>query len=145
VSGCRATHHVVVNSALETYHIEESPCRRAFGWPWEKLVMTENIIHIRKWPHQHEPTEEDLRNLMVNEGLEPYEWSNAAGDVYEVHTHKYHKVIYVVRGSITFGFPIEGEPSTLGAGDRLDLPPGVAHNAVVGSEGVTCLEAHVTN
>jgi quercetin dioxygenase-like cupin family protein len=80
---------------------------------------------------------------MVDEGLEPYQWANAAGDVYEVHTHHYHKVIYVISGSITFGFPIEGEPSTLEAGDRLDLPPGVAHNAVVGSGGVACWEAHV--
>jgi hypothetical protein len=28
-------------------------------------------------------------------------------------------------------------------GDRLDLPAGTAHDAVVGPDGVTCLEAHV--
>jgi hypothetical protein len=28
-------------------------------------------------------------------------------------------------------------------GDRLDLPAGVDHDAVVGPAGVTCLEAHL--
>ena len=27
-------------------------------------------------------------------------------------------------------------------GDRLDLPAGTAHDAVVGADGVACLEAH---
>jgi len=79
---------------------------------------------------------------MLDEGLAPYAWSNQPGYVYNIHTHDYHKVIFVVSGSITFGFQVEGEPSTLSQGDRLDLPPGVAHNAVVGPDGVVCLEAH---
>jgi hypothetical protein len=36
------------------------------------------------------------------------------------------EVLYVVRGSITFG-----------------LPAGVAHDAVVGPDGVACLEGHL--
>ena len=31
----------------------------------------------------------------------------------------------------------------LAPGDRLDLPAGTRHDAVVGPGGVTCLEAHV--
>ena len=80
--------------------------------------------------------------MMRQEGLKPYRWSNNPGDFYEAHAHDYHKVIYVVSGSITMGFPVEGEPTTLYAGDRLDLPPGVLHNAAVGPQGVVCLEAH---
>ena len=30
----------------------------------------------------------------------------------------------------------------LEVGDRLDLPAGTRHDAVVGRDGVTCLEAH---
>ena len=104
--------------------------------------MTRNIIRIQKWEQPGKPTEEDLVQLMQAEGLTPYRWSNGPGDVYAAHEHSYFKVIYVVFGSITFGFPIEGEPVTLGVGDRLDLPAGVRHNAVVGPEGVVCLEAH---
>ncbi len=104
--------------------------------------MNSNVIHIQKWEHQGLPTEDDLKQALLNEGLTPYRWSNDPGDVYAAHVHNYHKVIYVVAGSIMFGFPIDGEPIVMRTGDRLDLPAGVQHNAVVGSEGVVCLEAH---
>lgn len=104
--------------------------------------MPEEFIQIQKWPHDERPTEEKLRALLRAEGLRPYRWSNGPDDVYQTHTHSYHKVIYVVSGSITFGFPVEEDPVTLNAGDRLDLPPGIPHNAVVGPQGVVCLEAH---
>jgi quercetin dioxygenase-like cupin family protein len=51
-------------------------------------------------------------------------------------------VIYVVEGTITFGLPEQGRRIDLRAGDRMELPPGVVHDAVVGPEGVVCLEAH---
>ncbi|MBE2222163.1 MAG: cupin domain-containing protein [Anaerolineae bacterium] len=103
--------------------------------------MQENIIHVEKWPHSRQPSEQELRDLMREENLEPYTWSNQPLDVYAAHVHDYHKVIYVVEGSITFGFPVEGAPTVMRAGDRLDLPAGVRHNAAVGPEGVFCLEA----
>ena len=31
----------------------------------------------------------------------------------------------------------------LAAGDRLELPAGTAHDAIVGPNGVVCLEAHL--
>ena len=79
---------------------------------------------------------------MANEGLSPYAWSNGPHDVYAAHTHGYDKVIYVVRGSITFGLPELGQSLTLSAGDRLDLPAGTVHDAAVGERGVVCLEGH---
>jgi hypothetical protein len=51
-------------------------------------------------------------------------------------------VIYVVKGSITFGLPGSGERLEMRVGDRLELDGGVMHDAVVGPEGVVCLEAH---
>ena len=80
---------------------------------------------------------------MRDEGLEPGSWSNGPGDTYPAHEHAYDKVLVVARGSITFGLPERGESFALRAGDRLDLPAGTAHDAHVGSEGVTCLEAHL--
>lgn len=79
---------------------------------------------------------------MQSEGVPYYRWSNSPGDVYPPHDHPYHKVIYVLQGSITFGLPDTDERITLNAGDRLDLPSGIAHNAVVGRRGVVCLEGH---
>ena len=77
------------------------------------------------------------------EGLEAGRWGNGPGDVYAVHRHAYAKVIVCVRGSITFGLPGSGTTILLGEGDRLDLPAGIDHDASVGSDGVTCLEAHL--
>ena len=103
--------------------------------------METNIIQIIKWSQEHQPTEAELYQLFEDEHLIPYRWSNGANDVYAAHKHSYHKVIYIVSGSITFGFPIVGEPTTLCTGDRLELPANVQHNAVVGADGVVCLEA----
>ena len=101
-----------------------------------------NIPHVTPWADSKPPTESTLRRLCVEEGLSPYLWSNGPHDVYAAHSHSYNKVIYVVRGSITFGLPELGGSLDLRAGDRLDLPAGVVHNAHVGAEGVVCLEAH---
>lgn len=98
-------------------------------------------VHTTRWDGVAPPTEADLLHRFAAEGLQPYRWSNAPGDVYAAHTHSYHKVIYVVQGTITFGLPEPGEQVTLHAGDRLDLPASVQHNATVGAQGVVCLEA----
>lgn len=79
---------------------------------------------------------------MTDEGLSPCSWSNSPHDMYSAHTHSHNKVIYVVQGSITFGLPELGKQLTLKAGDRLDLPAGTVHGAVVGAQGVVCLEGH---
>ena len=102
-----------------------------------------NAVHVTPWQGSEPPTQSGLLQVMSDEGLSAYSWSNAPGDVYSAHSHGYDKVIYVVRGSITFGLPEENRKLTLKAGDRLDLPAGIIHNAFVGSDGVLCLEAHV--
>jgi len=68
-----------------------------------------------------------------------YQWSNGPGAEYAVHSHTYRKILYVERGSITF--TPTGMPAILmKPGDRLDLPAGTPHGAMVGEEGVTCWE-----
>lgn len=94
------------------------------------------------WPHGRQPTIDDLQKIYAAEGMTPYRWSNGPHDVYSAHHHSYHKVIFVVSGSITFGLPKSGESVHLQAGDRLDLPAGIAHDAAVGPQGVVCLEGH---
>lgn len=101
-----------------------------------------DVPTVSPWPFTDPPTETALRRLLEAEELSYYTWSNGPRDVYAAHSHAYDKVIYVVSGSITFGLPESGQQLSLGAGDRLDLPAGVLHDAVVGAEGVTCLEAH---
>jgi quercetin dioxygenase-like cupin family protein len=77
------------------------------------------------------------------EGLAPVTWANGAGDRYGAHDHSYDKVIVATAGSIRFGLPDTGGGIDLATGDRLELPAGTRHDAIVGSAGVTCLEAHL--
>ena len=85
----------------------------------------------------------DVAGRLRAEGLEPSSWSNGPDDRYAAHEHGYDKVIGVVSGSITFGLPAVDRSIQLEAGDRLELPAGTAHDALVGPIGVTCLEAHL--
>lgn len=100
------------------------------------------LLHT-PWADTVPPTESRLLGLCAEQGLSPYQWSNGPHDVYSAHKHSYDKVIYVVRGSITFGLPEEGREILLKAGDRLDLPANTVHDAVVSPQGVVCLEAHL--
>ena len=69
-------------------------------------------------------------------------WSNGPGAQYGLHDHPYYKTLTVVRGSIEFELPTQRRTVKMKAGDRLELPPGTPHSAVVGPDGVECLEAH---
>ena len=92
------------------------------------------------WPGPGTPSETAIRAAYRAEGLSPYAWSNGPGDRYGVHTHATHKVLYCVQGSIAF--LLGAERVELVRGDRLDLPAGTPHGALVGPGGVVCLEAH---
>lgn len=96
---------------------------------------------VTPWEGGEPASEKAMRAVFAADGLRPYRWSNAPGDVYPAHHHSYDKVLYVVSGTITFGLPDDGERVELRAGDRLDLQAGVIHDATVGPEGVVCLEA----
>jgi hypothetical protein len=89
----------------------------------------------------------ELEARLRAEGLDPSPWSNDPGDVYAGHAHDYDKVLVVTSGSIRFGLTSRDHESSramdLSVGDRLDLPAGSSHDAVVGGRGVTCLEAHL--
>ena len=97
---------------------------------------------VTPWSESAAPTQSTLWQLMADEGLSPYSWSNGPFNVYAAHSHSYNKVIYVIQGSITFGLPELDNQLTLKAGDRLDLPAGIVHEAQVGAQGVVCLEGH---
>ena len=85
----------------------------------------------------------DVLARLRGEGLQPSSWANGPGDSYGAHEHGYDKVIVAASGSITFGLPDLRRSIALNAGDRLDLPAGTRHDAVVGPDGVACLEAHL--
>jgi quercetin dioxygenase-like cupin family protein len=87
-------------------------------------------------------TTASLEDRLIREGLALSSWSNGPGVAYGVHDHPYDKVIVVGTGSIRSGLPAADRSVDLAAGDRLELPAGTAHDAVVGPDGVRCLEGH---
>jgi quercetin dioxygenase-like cupin family protein len=90
-------------------------------------------------------TESRLRSRLVAEGLSPSLWGNGPGDRYAPHRHEYDKVLVAASGSIKFELTDSGQDVELVAGDRLDLPAGIMHGALVGPNGVSCLEAHLAH
>jgi quercetin dioxygenase-like cupin family protein len=105
--------------------------------------MTANSFRVTPWEAASSPTESLLLSIMRGQGLTPYSWSNEPNDIYSAHKHDYNKVIYVVRGSITFGLPLLKTQVTLNAGDRLEIPADTVHDARVGADGVVCLEGKI--
>lgn len=104
-------------------------------------------MRLIRWQEKEPAREEALWQRMRQEGLRPYTWSNGPGDRYAVHSHSYEKVLYCVRGSIRFVLPDildeNGKETAvdMAPGDCLILSPGERHSALVGRQGVTCLEA----
>ncbi len=95
---------------------------------------------LTTWPDGEAPSRQSLERLLAAAGLSRNWWSNAPHDRYSPHSHPYHKVLYCARGGITFVVPDAGD-FRLRPGDRLEIPPGTTHAAVVGPDGVTCVEA----
>jgi quercetin dioxygenase-like cupin family protein len=83
---------------------------------------------------------EDLMAALRQEAGSCYSWSNGPHDRYGAHSHPYEKVLYCVEGSITFGLESEGRELELKPGDRMVLPAGTVHSAIVGPSGCTCIE-----
>ena len=73
------------------------------------------------------------------EARDVYSWSNGPGDRYGEHEHAYAKLLYCTRGSIDFVLS-DGRTLAMRPGDRLVLPPGTRHSAVVGPDGCSCIE-----
>ncbi len=78
-------------------------------------------------------------SFLAARGGVPRKWSNRPGDTYAEHSHPYYKVLFCLEGSIEFTTPVG--VFQLSPGDRLDLPPGTPHAALVGPAGVACVEA----
>jgi len=83
--------------------------------------------------------DDPLPQKLLAEADHCYQWSNGPGAEYSSHSHPYRKILYVAKGSITFT-PEGKSPVVMRAGDRLDLPPGIRHAAIVGEHGVVCWE-----
>lgn len=89
------------------------------------------------------PPDADLMARLRAEADGCHRWSSGAGDIYPEHRHGYQKVLYCERGSISVR--LAGRELRLGAGERMVLPAGTSHSAVVGPDGCVCLEGRGRN
>lgn len=84
----------------------------------------------------------EIERQLRSEARDVYGWSNGPGDRYAQHAHSYNKLLFCTRGAIDF-ILVDGRTLTLRSGDRMLLPAGTPHAAVVGSEGCACVEGKV--
>jgi quercetin dioxygenase-like cupin family protein len=106
--------------------------------------MTMMELKVTPWPSDKQPTLEEIEQYFDEQELDTYyNWAGTANSTIDGHTHGYHKVLFVLEGNVKFEFPTRHETLHLNAGDRLELPAGIRHNAVVGVDGVVCVESHV--
>ncbi len=92
------------------------------------------IMKVTRWKKkQGEPNLDVIRNLVADEGLRCYTWSDAPGKYYPEHTHNEDEMRGIVQGSLVVG--IDGKEIKLKAGDRIELPAGTPHWAQVSEDG----------
>ena len=123
------------NSSRDTY-ILLSAEQEAYDnmWNSEYLITRKPYAHLRKYLRNKPVTWSSLMaNNLQNEGFPiVYDWHDEAGIIYPLHKHQGKVAFYVVDGSVTFSGGIN---QTVSRGERIDVPPGVEHSAVVGSQG----------
>jgi len=97
-------------------------------------------VTVEHVPHSGGPLgPAEIERRLRAEARGVHGWSNGPGDRYGEHEHTYRKVLYCVSGSIDF-LLADGRRITLEPGDRLVIPPGTRHGAVVGPHGCSCVE-----
>lgn len=90
-------------------------------------------LEIVRWKGVVKPREGALRRQLEAEGFEVFRWRDDAAADYQPHAHDHDESLWLVRGEITFG--IGAERYALEPGDRLMLPRGTVHSALVGVDG----------
>lgn len=84
------------------------------------------------------PSQEEAEAKLHQEGFDSYCWHDVPGTSYPRHQHAYDECLWILKGEITFDTKEGAYP--LKPGDRLYIPAGTAHSAIVPSkQGVTYL------
>lgn len=97
-------------------------------------------IDLIRWPHNNPLPEAEVVAFFTSRGVTPVRWSNEPCEVYPLHIHASQKTLFCIEGEIIFSFPDLNKKFTLHPGDRLIVPSGLRHSALVGPDGVSCIE-----
>ena len=105
------------------------------------MATQQQSVQVKRWSGGQHPTMSNITRIMKAEGLRPYMWTNQANYRYALRSHGYSKVLFVLQGKIEINLPDINQTIRLRAGDRIDIPRGIRHSAIVGSSGAHCIEA----
>lgn len=73
--------------------------------------------------------------ILKSEGfVNIYQWHDQPNTKYSAHTHKGEVTIFVEKGDVTFHFS-DNTMHIVNFGQRFDVPIGLEHSAIVGSNG----------
>ncbi|MGQ9887797.1 MAG: cupin domain-containing protein [Aggregatilineales bacterium] len=106
-------------------------------------IQQNQVVRVTRWTGGQHPTMSTITRMMKAQGLRPYMWTNTPNHRYAVRSHGYDKVLCVVEGALELVLPDSNQRVRLRPGDRADIPAGTRHGAIVGSNGVTCVEASI--
>jgi quercetin dioxygenase-like cupin family protein len=84
-------------------------------------------VRYSPWNKPRKPTENELKALMVKEGMKPFHTVMERNEFQGVHSHKHDETRMLVSGSVEFC--AEGRSFTMKPGDRLDIKANTAHTA----------------
>jgi quercetin dioxygenase-like cupin family protein len=105
------------------------------------MAIEQAAVRVTRWSGGQHPSRSVISRNMQKEGLRPYEWGNSPNHRYGVRSHGYAKIVYVIEGSVEITLPDSNQMVRLRPGDRIEIPAGIRHGAIVGSSGATCVEA----
>ncbi len=84
-------------------------------------------VRYLPWNKPRVPTEDELRALMVKEGMKPHLEVMEKNEFMNVHQHKYDETRILVTGKVEFC--AEGRSFVLKPGDRIDMEKETPHTA----------------
>ncbi len=81
-------------------------------------------------------TKDEAETQLRREGFDPiYTIQDEPNFVYDEHTHSMMTTHLILAGSMRV--TMEGQQREYRAGERVDVPAGIAHDAAIGPEGCT--------
>jgi hypothetical protein len=98
---------------------------------------------VTRWQGSQHPTTSLITRMMEKEGMRAYAWNGTPNKQFPTTSNNFHRILYIVAGSLEVNLPDENHRYTLKTGDRLIVPAGIRYSLIVGPQGADCLEAAV--
>lgn len=93
---------------------------------------------ITRWQAPITPTPMQVKMILEQEGLEPFEETYKSGEKIKEHRHPFGEIRLIMAGELLFN--IAGNQVLLRAGDRIEIPANTKHSHTAqGSQDCVCV------